>query len=100
MKKLLFILAIVSCTKQETCYEVDGIWKLSRLVKQSEVVCTYDNSFYYKYGFSDGKVTCVQVRNGVDSFVSKNVVDCNSIYFVTSDSFRYGNPINYAVLVK
>lgn len=97
---LLILLVLISCIKQKNCNNVDGVWKLSKVIKDGNVVCSYTNSFYYKYAFSDGIVTCVQVRNGVDSFIYRNLINCDFVYSVSPDSFRYGDQFRYAILVK
>ena len=103
MNKLIitfFTLLLIACEKQETCNQINGTWKLTRLMSKGEVVCEYDNSFYYTYTFNNSKVVSTQYRNGIDSFVSNSNVDCNNVFNVTADSFYYGNIIDYGVLVK
>ena len=97
---LAILVFMIACTKQQTCTEANGTWKLSKVIKDGNVFCTYNKDFYYQYEFTDNKVIVIQYRNDVDSFCRSGIIECSNVWMVSQDSFRYGNFNEYLVMVK
>lgn len=99
MKTLIICLLLIGCTKPPIC-EVFGTYRLDRTMKDGQVVCQYNQFFYYRYEFAGQQVLCTQVIKGNESTISESSIDCHQLYMVTKDSMYYGNPIEYSVLIK
>ena len=97
----LLLALTLSCSKEtETCPQVNGSWMIAETRKAGKVICTYDSTFYYRYDIDAGSARITQFRAGIDSLIGSFAVDCNAIFFATGDSFRYGSPLEYALLIK